>query len=163
MLVEDLSLLAAAAGGMRASRLASGAIDFGELPLLKLTVEDSNVSVSEYDALGEQSRQLVAELMLLLNSWVAQVLVQQFPSSAPLRVQGPPSAARLNSLVKWCEMYGIDAGAGESLSLQRIIDSAQEPGASAKLLIAKTRCALVLGSHMTCMYPPHHVTCILLI
>jgi hypothetical protein len=55
-----LSLLAAAAGGMRASRLASGAIDFGELPLLKLTVEDSNVSVSEYDALGEQSRQLVA-------------------------------------------------------------------------------------------------------
>jgi exoribonuclease R len=75
LLVEDLSLLAAAAGGMRASRLASGAIDFGELPLLKLTVEDSDVSVSEYDALGEQSRQLVAELMLLLNSWVAQVIV----------------------------------------------------------------------------------------
>jgi hypothetical protein len=42
-------------------------------------------------------------------------------------------------------MYGIDAGAGESLSLQRIIDSSQQPGASAKLLIAKTRCALVLG------------------
>ena len=73
-LVEDLSLLAAAAGGMRASRLASGALDFGELPLLKLSVEKSDVSVSEYDALGEQSRQLVSELMLLLNSWVAQVL-----------------------------------------------------------------------------------------
>jgi len=74
-----------------------------------------------------------------------QVLVQHFPSSAPLRVQGPPSASRLNNLVKWCEMYGIDAGAGESLSLQRIIDASQQPGASSKLLIAKTRCALVLG------------------
>ena len=144
-LVDDLRLLATAAGAMRSSRLASGSIDFGELPLLKLNVEDNCVGLTEYDALGEQSRQLVSELMLLLNSWVAQVLVQHFPSSAPLRVQGAPSASRLANLVKWCDMHGMDASAGDSLSLQRIVDASQQPGAPAKLLIAKTRCALAMS------------------
>jgi len=151
----------------------TGSIDFGELPLLKLGVEDERVTLNEYESLGEQvfalsaahtysltlscslslprtpthslsharslcrahlltqpthsltyaahgeqSRQLISELMLLLNSWVAQVLVQHFPSSAPLRVQGTPSASRLGHLVKWCDLHGIDAGTGDSRSLQ---------------------------------------------
>lgn len=144
-LVDDLRVLATATGAMRSSRLAAGSIDFGELPLLKLSIQDNNVGLSEYNALGEQSRQLVSELMLLLNSWVAQVLVQHFPSSAPLRVQGAPSASRLANLVKWCDMHGIDAGTGDSLSIQRVVDASQQPGAPAKLLIAKTRCALAMS------------------
>jgi len=149
--VDDLRVMAGAAAGMRAARLGAGSIDFGELPLLKLNVEDARVGVTEYDSLGEQSRQLVSELMLLLNAWVAQVLVQHFPASAPLRVQGPPSASRLGNLVKWCDLHGIEVGAGESVGLQRLIDASLLPGASPKLLIAKTRCALAMsGARYAC-------------
>ena len=144
-LVDDLKLLAAAAGGMRSSRLSSGAIDFGELPMLKLSVDKNIVELSPYDKLGEHSRQLVSELMLMLNGWVASVLVQHFPGCAPLRVQGAPSVSRLANLVKWCEMHDIDAGMGDSLALQRIVDAAAAPGAPAKFLIAKTKCALAMS------------------
>jgi hypothetical protein len=39
---------------MRAYRLASGSIDLGELPLVKLVAEPSSVAMTEYDAVGEQ-------------------------------------------------------------------------------------------------------------
>jgi hypothetical protein len=57
-------LLNTVAQAMRRRRLESGSLDLGEVPSLRITVERDTVKVSDYDALGEQSRQLVLTLAM---------------------------------------------------------------------------------------------------
>jgi exoribonuclease R len=148
----DLRALDGVCQALQRRRLRAGSLDFGEVPALRVSVRPGPgggaVDVAGYDALGERSRGVVSELMVLVNAWAARVLLHHFPATAPLRVQPAPSASRLAGLVKWCEANGIDAGRGDRPGLQAVVEASRQPGASPRLLIARTKYSLTGRAHV---------------
>ncbi|KAK9456067.1 hypothetical protein V1511DRAFT_520944 [Dipodascopsis uninucleata] len=114
---ELVNIMKIVAEGFRRRRLNSSRSDIPHLHLLN-QLEDENVPIETNILERKASSPIVDEIMIKVNSIVANILAQRLGDRAFLRKQTSPGAQRINDFVEKMHCLGYDFDVSSSAKLQ---------------------------------------------
>eukprot|EP00300_Choanocystis_sp_HF-7_P013762 c18439_g1_i1.p1 GENE.c18439_g1_i1~~c18439_g1_i1.p1 ORF type:complete len:968 (+),score=237.71 c18439_g1_i1:29-2932(+) len=126
-LTQDLRNLNKLAKHLKARRKEAGALNLASADVrFNLDSETHDpIDVGVYEM--KETNSLVEEFMLLANIAVARRIHQTFPETAMLRRHQPPPPKKFESLLKVCDLIGVDLDTSSSKALNDSLDKHVKP------------------------------------